>query len=165
MSENSAPEREIRFSKETCDSFVQLMIDEFARRLSRPGLDGAWYRHFILDWLFFDRPMFDRFRGAEFNIQFEGPPVEIDGLHYPLGGFIERQIEWTRISPADAFDLREKLRKAVDETIHAWMAGRDFDFVPAHPEKSFTDRAAADAAVIDEIRAFAGALPEIGEFG
>jgi len=40
---------------------TELLIDEYVRRLSRPGRDGTWYRSFIADWLYFERPMMDRF--------------------------------------------------------------------------------------------------------
>jgi hypothetical protein len=165
MSDNGLHEERPGRSDEFRQKFMQLMIDEFVRRLSRPGLDGTLYRKFIEDWLYIERPMIDRFIGAEFNVQFEGPPVEIDSAHYPLGGFIERQIKWTRISPADAFDLRERLREVVDRTVRDWMDGRVFEFIPAHPKKPFTNRAAADAEAVQEIRALAGLLPDIEEFG
>lgn len=167
MSDNDVHNERPLLSEEFRQKFIQLMIDEYVRRLSRPGLDGAWYRKFIEDWLYFERPMIDRFMGAEFNVQFEGPPVAADGKLCPLGGFVERlaQIEWTRIGPTDAFDLREKLREVVDRTVRDWMDGRTLEFIPAHPERPFADRDAADAAAVEEIRAFAGLLPDIEEFG
>lgn len=144
-------------------TLTELMIDEYVRRLSRPGPDGRLYRGFIADWLYFERPMIDRFIGAEFNVQFEGPPLQIDGEEYPLGGFIERQIKWTRITPEQAFELRKKLRDVVDQTVREWMQNKDFDFVPAIFEKPFANRAAADAEAERQIRAFARPLPDFGE--
>lgn len=144
-------------------TLTELLIDEYVRRLSQPGPDGMCCRGFIADWLYFERPMIDRFIGAEFNVQFEGPPVRIDGDEYPLGGFIERQIQWTRIIPEEAFELRERLREAVDQTVREWMRGRNFDFVPAIFEKPFADREAADAEAERQIRAFARPLPDFGE--
>lgn len=144
-------------------TLTELLIDEYLQRLSRSGPDGMCYRSFIADWLYFERPMIDRFIGAEFNVQFEGPPVRIGGDEYPLGGFIERQIQWTRIIPEEAFALRQKLREVVDQTVCEWMDGRDFEFVPAIFEKPFADRAAADAEAERQIRAFARPLPDFGE--
>lgn len=148
---------------ERSKTLTELLIDEYVRRLSRPGPDGMCYRGFIADWLYFERPMIDRFIGAEFNVQFEGPAIRIDGNEYPLGGFIERQIQWTRITPEEAFDLREKLREVVDETVREWMHDKDCDFVPAIFEKPLADRAAADAEAEQQIRAFALPLPDFGE--
>lgn len=144
-------------------SLTEVMIDDYVRRLSRPGEDGKWFRTFLIDWLYFERPMIDRFRAAEFSVQFEGPPVAIDGKVYPLGGFILHHLQWARLSPEDAFDLREKLRAVVDRTVGKWMEGKDLTFVPALPEKRFPDRAAADAEAERQIRAFARFERPLGE--
>ncbi|WP_230281049.1 hypothetical protein [Croceicoccus sp. Ery15] len=132
------------------------MIDEFVRRLSRPGADGKAYRAFIQDWLYFERPMLDRFIGERFNVQFEGPALSIDGAEFPLGGFILRELEWVRIDPVEAFELRSELRKAVDEAVIDWIGGRPMKFLPATVEKPFPDRAAADAETAQIIRDFLG---------
>ncbi|WP_421836918.1 ATP-dependent DNA helicase [Novosphingobium sp.] len=58
------------------------MIEAFVSRLERPGEDGKTYRSFIIDWLYFERPMLDRFIGEQFNVQFEGPALHIDGTGY-----------------------------------------------------------------------------------
>ena len=163
MTDPTVPETPGIEPAERYKTLTELLIDEYVRRLSRPGPDGMCYRGFIADWLYFERPMIDRFIGAEFNVQFEGPAIRIDGVEYPLGGFIERQIQWTRITSEEAFELREKLREVVDQTVREWMHGRDFDFVPAIFEKPFADRAAADAEAERQIRAFARPLPDFGE--
>ena len=144
-------------------SLTELLIDDYVRRLSRPGLDGSCYRNFIADWLYFERPMIDRFRGAEFSAQFEGPLVAIGGKTYPLGGFILHHLQWTRLSPEDAFDLRETLRAVVDRTVGKWMKDKNLTFVPALPEKAFPDRAAADAEAERQIRAFARVPRDLGD--
>ena len=163
MTDPTVPETPGNEPAERYKTLTELLIDEYVRRLSRPGPDGGWYRGFIADWLYFERPMIDRFIGAKFNIQFEGPPVRIHGEDYPLGGFIERHMKWTRITPEEAFELREKLREVVDQTVREWMDGKDLDFVPAIFEKPFADRAAADAEAERQIRAFARPLPDFGE--
>ena len=136
------------------EKIVGPMIEAFVRRLSRPGADGKTYREFIIDWLYFERPMLDRFIGERFNVQFEGPAVTMDGIDYPLGGFVMRQNEWVRIDPIEAVALRTKLRAAVDEVVHQWIDGRPIQFLPAVFEKAFPDRAAADAEVATIIRDF-----------
>ena len=146
------------------EQIVGPMIEAFVRRLSRPGEDGKTYRSFILDWLYFERPMLDRFIGEQFNVQFEGPALAIEGTDYPLGGFIERQIEWVRLDPVDAFELRTRLRKAVDAEVTDWIDGRPMKFLPAIVEKPFPDRTAADAEAARIIRDFQGSTgkPEGG---
>lgn len=73
-------------------AMVGPMIDDFVQKMKRPGADGATYRGFIEDWLYLQRPLFDRFKGVRYNVQFEGPPLIIDQREYPLGGYIERQL-------------------------------------------------------------------------
>lgn len=132
------------------------MIESFVLRLSRPGEDGKTYRSFIIDWLYFERPMLDRFIGEQFSVQFAGPALHIEGTGYPLGGFIERQIEWVRLDPIAAFELHTRLRKAVDAAVTDWIDGRPMKFLPAIVEKPFPDRAAADAEAAQIIRYFLG---------
>lgn len=144
-------------------SLTELLIDDYVRRLSRPGLDGSCYRTFIADWLYLERPMIDRFKGEEFSAQFEGPLVAIGDKTYPLGGFILHHLQWARLSPEDAFDLRETLRAVVDRSVRKWMEGKDLTFVPALPEKPFPDRAAADAEAERQIRAFARVPRDLGD--
>lgn len=136
------------------EAIVGPMVEAFERRLTRPGADGRTYRSFILDWLYFERPMLDRFVGERFNVQFEGPALSIDGTEYPLGGLIYRELEWVRVDPVEAFRLRQKLRTVVDAAVTEWMAGRPMKFLPAVPEKPFADRAAADAEDARIIRDF-----------
>jgi hypothetical protein len=61
------------------DKIAPDMIAAIIRRLNRPGADGRAYRQFILDWLYLERPLFDRFWGARYHVQFEGPAITIDG--------------------------------------------------------------------------------------
>ena len=153
---SQADARAIVASESFQQQIISPMIDEFVRRLSRPGADGRTSRSFIQDWLYFERPMLDRFNGGRFNVQFEGPAVAIDGTYYPIGGFIERQIEWVRIDPVEASDLRTKLRGAVDAAVTEWIGGRPMKFLPAIVEKPFPDRVAADAEAAQIIRDFLG---------
>jgi len=142
---------------------TELLVEEYVRRLRRPGRDGTWYRSFIADWLYFERPMMDRFEGLTLSLQLEGPPLELEGKQYPLGGFIQHRFEWARITPRDACELREQLRVAVDQIIDAWLRGKDLKFVPARPEPPFSTRAQADAEVEQEIRAFTRFQPDLGD--
>ncbi len=132
------------------------MVDEYVRKLTLPGADGKTSRTFLMDWLYLQRPMFDRFRGARFNVQFEGPAVVIDREEFPIGCMIEREIEWVRIAPDEAAVLRRRLRAAVDEVVTDWIGGRPMKFLPARPQKPFPDRTAADAEAAQIIRDFLG---------
>ena len=128
------------------------MVDEYVRKLTLPGADGKTSRTFLMDWLYLQRPMFDRFRGARFNVQFEGPAVVIDREEFPIGCMIEREIEWVRIAPDEAVELRRRLRAAVDEVATDWIGSRPMKFLPATPQKPFPNRPAADAEAVRIIR-------------
>lgn len=153
---------EILASEDLQHKLIAPMIDAFVRRLSRPGADGKTYRSFILDWLYLERPMLDRFIGERFNVQFEGPALRVEGNDYPLGGYIERQIEWVKIDPVEAIALRTRLRAAVDAVVTEWNGGKPMKFLPAVVVKTMLDRAAADAKDAQTIRDFLGstAKPE-----
>ena len=165
MTEINSPLEPPDIAEPGANGITQLLIDEYVKRLSRPGPDGTYYRSFIADWLYFERPMLDRFKGNSFNIQFQGPPVKIDGTEYPLGGFVQRcqQIQWARIGPVLSFQLREKLRQAVDQCVEDWLADQSLSFGPAYPAQPFSDREAADAEAEQEVRAFARPLGNIGD--
>ena len=137
------------------DKIAAVMIAAFTRRLNRPGADGEAYRSFILDWLYLERPLLDRFRGARYQVQFEGPAITIDEQDYPLGAYVYRKLEWAHIDPVRAHDLYEKLRAAVDAAVEEWRGQSPLKFLPAHPQRPFADRADADAQVAQAIRAFA----------
>lgn len=144
--------KEIVASEEFQDKIAPDMIAAFIRRLNRPGADGRAYRDFILDWLYLERPLFDRFRGARYHVQFEGPEITIDGHEYPLGAYIYCQLVWAHIDPVRAHELYGKLRQAVDAIVDEWRSKTPLKFVPAHPEKPFADRAQADAEAARIIR-------------
>ncbi|PTR08185.1 MULTISPECIES: hypothetical protein [unclassified Novosphingobium] len=137
------------------DKIARDMNEAFLRRLNRPGADGRAYRSFILDWLYLERPLFERFRGARYQVQFEGPAITIDGQDFPLGAYIYRKLEWAHIDPVRAHDLYEKLRAAVDAAVEEWRGQTPLKFLPAHPQRPFADRADADAKAAQAIHAFA----------
>ena len=145
---------DIFYSEKCQKELAQLMIEAFVRRLSRPNPDGEIYRYFIADWLYFERPMMDRIKGRIYSVQFEGPPVQIDGQLFPLGGFVERENEWIRIDPIQAYELRIRLQKAIDEIVDDWLP-TPVTFLPATPEKAFVDREYADAQASGIIHAWA----------
>lgn len=121
-------------------------IDDFVAKMRRPGADGATYRAFIEDWLYLQRPLFDRFKGVRYNVQLEGPPLVIEEIEYPLGGYIQRQLEWVKLNPVEARELRQRLRGAVDRIVDDWIGGGPVKYLPYYAQRPFADRAAVDAA-------------------
>lgn len=143
------------FYSETCQKkLAELMIKEFVCRLSRSNPDGEIYRRFITDWLYFERPMMDRIKGKKYSVQFEGPPIQIDGKLFPLGGFVERDNKWFKVDPIQAYQLRIRLQKAIDEIVDHWLP-IPITFLPATPEKAFEDRKYADAQASNIIHTWA----------
>jgi len=143
---------EIVASDDYQDKIAPDMIAAFNRRLNRPSADGRAYRAFILDWLYLNRPLHDRFKGGRYHVQFEGPAITIGNCEYPLGAYIYRELEWAHIDPVQAFELYQKLRQAVDAVVVEWRGDAPLKFVPSHPEKPFADRAQADAEAAHIIR-------------
>jgi hypothetical protein len=155
----------IAASDEFQDKIATGMIAAFMQRINRPGADGRAYRAFIRDWLYLERPLLDRFRGARYHVQFEGPAITIDRHDYPLGAYIYRKLEWAHIDPVRAHDLYEKLRAAVDATVEEWRGQAPLKFLPAHPQRPFADRAGEDAEAAQAIHAFAHPNRNPGEAG
>jgi hypothetical protein len=156
MTSRRAPSliEEIIGSKRFQEAMIEPMIQSIVHRLSAPGADGRTARSFLLDWLYLQRPMFDRFIGGGYNVQFEGPPVNIDGTDCPLGGYICRDLDWAHLNPIDAIELRELLRAAIVDVVERWIAGRPLQFLPAVPQKPLPDRAAADAEAERAVREY-----------
>lgn len=152
MTRKPDPNVEIVESATFQQAIVAPMVDAFIRRLTAAGADGATSRAFLLDWLYLKRPMFERFRGCRYNVQFEGPPLAVDGEEFAIGCLIQREIEWARIIPGDVVELLRRLRAAVDAEVENWMGGRPMPFLPATPQRPFPDRAAADAEAARIIR-------------
>jgi hypothetical protein len=147
------------------DKIAADMIAAFVRRLNRPGADGRAYRAFILDWLYLERPLLDRFCGARYQVQLEGPAINIDGQDYPLGAYIYRELEWAHIDPVHAHALHQKLRAAVDAAVREWRGQTPLKFLPAHHERPFADRADADAQAAQAIHGFARSARKLGKDG
>ena len=144
--------QEIVESESFQEAIVIPMVDEYVRKLTLPGADGKTSRTFLMDWLYLQRPMFERFRGARFNVQFEGPPLVIGDEQFAIGCMIEREIEWARLTPAEAVVLLRRLRAVVDAEVENWMGERPMQFLPASPQKPFPNRPAADAEAVRIIR-------------
>lgn len=165
MTSRRAPSliEEIIGSERFQEAMIEPMIQSIVHRLSAPGADGRTARSFLLDWLYLQRPMFDRFIGGGYNVQFEGPPVNIDGTDYPLGGYICRDLDWAHLSPIEAIELRELLRAAIDDVVERWMTGRPLQFLRAIRQQPFPDRSAADAEAERAVREyFANGRPRAG---
>lgn len=138
------------------------MIDEFAGLLDRPGPDGVWFRSAILEWLWFESPPVDRCKGTQNSPLCGGSPPAI---HDPSSGFLARLAEGVRIGPVDAFDLREKLRDAIDRTVCDWLEDRDVALAAAHAEDPFAEVVGSDAEADHETCASKRYVRDIGEFG
>lgn len=143
-------------------ALLNLTIEELVRQLIRPNDGDVPHRGSMSGWPSFERPQIDRFKDAEFDARFEGPQVIIDGRRYPIYGYIEYRNEWMRIGPVEAFELRERLREVVDQTLSEWMNSRAFDAVPAHEGERRDGPADGEAAAGP--KHYAPGLGEFGEF-
>jgi hypothetical protein len=119
-----------KFDETTKDAFIESIV----HRMSRPGTEGRTWRRFLLDWMYLQRPMIERFRGETLSAQFLGPTVAEQGREYPVGGYILKGVDWAELSPLEALDLFLRLREATDAVIENWMSGPR-KFLPVLSEK------------------------------
>ena len=142
------------------DSFQQkltaLKIEAFIRRFNSGGDDTKAYCSFVMDWLYVERPIFERYRGNRYSVQLEGPALNIDGQQLPLSGSICLGVDWLRLSAVESCELLQLLRQACDDVIASWLP-KPVQFLPTKPMKAFPDRAKADADDIAKAREWAAA--------
>jgi hypothetical protein len=144
-----------KFDEATKDAF----IESIAHRLNRPGADGRASRRFLLDWMYLQRPMIERFRGETLSAQFLGPAVEEQGREYPVGGYILNGVDWSELSPLEALDLYVRLQEATDAVIENWMSGPR-TFLPALPEKRAEDADEIWQGAAQAVRDLLGQRPD-----
>ncbi len=135
---------------------TRLKIEAFTRRFNMGGDDTKAYCSFVEDWLYVERPIFERYRGHRFSVQLEGPSLTINGCALPLSGSIYLGADWLRLSSAESCALVQLLRQACDDVIADWLP-IPAHFVPTRPMKAFPDRAKADANDIAKAREWAAA--------
>jgi hypothetical protein len=130
------------------------MNDAFLRRLNRPGADGRAYRSFILDWLYLERPLFERFRARAIRSSSKArrsPSTSRTIRSAPMSIASSNGRISTRC--ARMTSMRNCARRSMPP--EQWRGQSPLKFLPAHPQRPFADRADADAQAAEAIHAFA----------
>tara|TARA_B100000678_G_scaffold261048_1_gene242302 strand:+ start:2648 stop:3163 length:516 start_codon:yes stop_codon:yes gene_type:complete len=100
--------------KERTARLVELLVEENA--------DGRSRRHTLRPWLWYERPVLDRFEGHDCRLTVEGPIYRSrDGTGYPLGSQLRTEFGWLDLTPEETNQLADDVRSAIDLTLLRWF--------------------------------------------
>ena len=94
---------------------VELLVEDSA--------DGRVRRLAITQWLWYERPVRERFVGHACDLTVEGPVYRgRDGTGYPLGSQLRTEFGWLDLTPQETNKLADEVRSAIDLTLHRWFS-------------------------------------------
>ncbi len=104
--------------KERTAKLVELLVEENA--------DGRSRRHTLRPWLWYERPVLDRFEGHDCGLTVEGPIYQSrDGTGYPLGSQLRTEFGWLDLTPEETNLLADEVRTAIDHALLRWFTCTD----------------------------------------
>ncbi|KEO89372.1 hypothetical protein EH31_12040 [Erythrobacter longus] len=104
--------------KERTAQLVELLVEENA--------DGRSRRHTLGPWLWYERPVLDRFEGHDCGLTVEGPIYQSrDGTGYPLGSQLRTEFGWLDLTPEETNLLADEVRTAIDHALLRWFTCTD----------------------------------------
>jgi len=118
--------------EERAAQLVELLIEDNA--------DGRARRHTLQPWLWYERPVRERFEGQDCCLTVEGPIYKSrDGTGYPLGSQLRTEFGWLDLTPEETNRLADEVRSAIDLALLRWftspkMADRQL------PSRQFRER-------------------------
>ena len=93
---------------------VELLVEDNA--------DGRVRRLAITPWLWYERPVRERFVGHACDLTVEGPVYRgRDGTGYPLGSQLRTEFGWLDLTPEETNRLADEVRSAIDQTLLRWF--------------------------------------------
>lgn len=93
---------------------VELLVEDSA--------DGRARRHTLRPWLWYERPVFERFEGHDCSLTVEGPIYQSrDGTGYPLGSQLRTEFGWLDLTPEETNQLADEARIAIDLALLRWF--------------------------------------------
>lgn len=93
--------------EEDTAKLVELLIEDNA--------DGRARRHTLQPWLWYERPVFERFAGDDCSLTVEGPIYKSrDGTGYPLGSQLRTEFGWLDLTPEETNLLADEVRSVID---------------------------------------------------
>ena len=88
--------------------------------------DGRSRRHTLRPWLWYERPIIDRFEGHECGLTVEGPIYQSrDGTGYPLGSQLRTEFGWLDLTPEETNHLADEVRSSIDLALLRWFTRPD----------------------------------------
>lgn len=107
---------------------VRLPSDEEARAaqlvelLVEDNADGGARRLTLHPWLWYERPVRERFEGHDCGLTVEGPIYQSrDGTGYPLGSQLRTEFGWLDLTPEETNQLADEVRTAIDLALLRWF--------------------------------------------
>lgn len=100
--------------EERAAKLVELLVEDNA--------DGRVRRLAITPWLWYERPIRERFVGHACDLTVEGPVYRgRDGTGYPLGSQLRTEFGWLDLRPQETNKLADEVRSAIDQTLLRWF--------------------------------------------
>lgn len=104
--------------EERTAKIVELLVEDNA--------DGRARRHTLRPWLWYERPVFERFEGHDCSLTVEGPIYRgRDGTGYPLGSQLRTEFGWLDLTPEETNLLADEVRSAIDLVLLRWFTRPD----------------------------------------
>ena len=104
--------------KERTVKLVELLIEDNA--------DGRARQHTLRPWLWYERPVFERFEGDDCSLTVGGPIYRSrDGTGYPLGSQLRTEFGWLDLTPEETNLLADEVRSAIDLVLLRWFTRPD----------------------------------------
>lgn len=117
---------------------VELLIEDNA--------DGRARRHTLQPWLWYERPVYERFAGDDCSLTVEGSIYRSrDGTGYPLGSQLRTEFGWLDLTPEESNLLADEVRSAIDLALLRWFAR------PVMAERRLSSRKSRDRYFDDHV--------------
>ena len=94
--------------------------------LTEDNADGRARRHTLRPWLWYERPVFERFEGHDCCLTVEGPVYRSrDGTGHPLGSQLRTEFGWLDLTPDETNLLADEVRSVIDPPLLRWFTRPD----------------------------------------
>ena len=104
--------------EERAAQLVELLVEDNA--------DGRARRLTLHPWLWYERPVRERFEGHDCGLTVEGPVyLSRDGTGYPLGSQLRTEFGWLDLTPEETNQLAVEVRSAIDLVLFRWFTRAD----------------------------------------
>ena len=95
---------------------------QLAELLVEDNADGRAVGTHYKPWLWYERPVRERFEGQDCCLTVEGPIYRSrDGTGYALGSQLRTEFGWLDLSPEETNQLADEVRTAIDLALLRWF--------------------------------------------